>query len=428
MLQNFSLRFGKNRLTFSYEGEELQPLLPLKKEPPLSDEEILHAIKYPINSPPLRDIVLPGHQVLIAVSDITRSTAIEQILPLLLQELKECHIPEQGIRFIFTVGNHRPVFPEEEKAILGEEIYNNFATLNHCSTDKQGLVKLGKTGFGTEVYINKEVLESDRVILTGGVSFHYFAGFTGGRKSLAPGLSSYEAILHNHLLSIDFEKGCFAEGVAPASLDSNPVHKDMMEACAMVNPDFIVNSVLDEGQGLVGLFAGHWIDAHLQATRFYSRSRLVPVAKKRELVIASCGGYPKDIDFIQAHKTIQHASRCLLEGGTMIVLAECSEGMGNEDLINWFPVNDSQQLLSRLKTAFHLNGQTAFALHSITSKFQVIFVSSLKPHLVKRLGLTPASSVEEAIEMLDRKLTGKKGYMIPQGAETLPFVREGNDR
>jgi len=111
----------------------------------------------------------------------------------------------------------------------------------------------------------------------------------------------------------------------------------------------------------------------------------------------------------------------------MIVLAECSGGMGNEDFIDWFPINDAQQFLSRLKTTFNLNGQTAFALHTITSKFRVIFVSSLRPHLVKRLSLTPASSVEEAIDMLDHNLRSKKGYLIPQGAETLPLVRERND-
>jgi len=428
MLQRLSLEYGRAQLPFTYEGKLLQPILPPKREPPLSDEEIIYALKHPINSLPLNEIVRPGQKVLIAVSDITRSTAMETIFPFVLQEINECRISEDRIKFIFAIGNHRPVLPEEAKALLGEEIYNNFGTLCHSSTDKQGLVKLGNTGFETEVSINKEVMESDRVILTGGVGFHYFAGFTGGRKSIFPGLSSYDAILHNHLLSIDFEKGCLAEGVAPASLDSNPVHKDMMEACAMVNPDFIVNSVLDEHQRVVGLFAGHWRAAHLAATRFYSRSHLVPIPEKRELVIVSCGGYPKDINFIQAHKTIQYASRSLREGGTMIVLAECSRGMGNEDFISWFPVNSAQQLLTRLKTTFHLNGQTALALYTITSRFQVILVSSFKPHLVKRLGLTPASSGEEAIDMLDRNLREKKGYLIPQGAVTLPLVKENNDR
>ncbi|TKJ32282.1 hypothetical protein CEE39_05835 [bacterium (candidate division B38) B3_B38] len=424
MLQKLSLKYGSEEITFTYEGERLQPLLPSRREHPLSDEEILHALKHPINSPPLKEIVRPGQKVVIAVSDITRSTAMDRILPFVIQELKERHVPNGRMRFIFAVGNHRPVLPEEAKAILGKEIYNNFDTLNHRSTDDQGLVNLGKTAFDTEVSINKEAMESDRVILTGGVGFHYFAGFTGGRKSITPGLSSYGYICHNHLLSIDFEKGCFAKGVAPASLDSNPVHNDMMEACAMVDPDFIVNSVVNEHQEVVGLFAGHWRDAHLQATRFYSRSHLVPIAEKRELVIASCGGFPKDINFIQAHKTIQHASRCLQEGGTMIVLAECGGGMGNQDLINWFPIHSTQQLLTRLKNAFHLNGQTAFALHTITSRFRVIFISSLKPSIIKLLGLTPASSVTEAVEMLDRKLRSKKGYLIPQGAETLPCIQD----
>ena len=424
MRQKLSLKYGREEVTFTYEGNELQLLVPRQKEPPLSDEEILYALKNPISSPPLKEIVRPGQSVLIAVSDITRTTGMERILPPLVQELQECHISDGRIRFIFAVGNHRPVLPEEAKAILGKDIYNSFGTLNHHSSDEQELVKLGKTAFDTEVSVNKEVMESDRVILTGGVGFHYFAGFTGGRKSIAPGLSSYRSICHNHLLSIDFERGCFAEGVAPASLDSNPVHKDMMEACAMVDPDFIVNSVVNEHQGVVGLFAGHWRDTHLQAARCYSHSHFVPVAEKRELVIASCGGFPKDINFIQAHKTIQHASRCLREGGTMIVLAECDGGMGNEDLINWFPIHSSQQLLTRLINAFHLNGQTAFALHTITSRFRVIFISSLKPSIVKLLKLTPASSVTEAVEMLDRKLRSKKGYLIPQGAETLPCIQE----
>ncbi len=424
MRQKLSLKYGRQEITCTYEGNELQLLVPRQKEPPLSDEQILHALKQPINSPPLNEIVRPGQKVLIAVSDITRTTGMDRILPPLVQELQECHVPDGRIRFIFAVGNHRAVLSEEAKTILGNEIYNSFDILNHHSSEEQGLVKLGKTAYETEVSINKEVIESDMVILTGGVGFHYFAGFTGGRKSMAPGLSSYGSICHNHLLSIDFERGCFADGVAPASLDSNPVHKDMMEACAMVDPDFIVNSVVNEHQEVVGLFAGHWRDAHLQTARCYSRSHFVPVAEKRELVIASCGGFPKDINFIQAHKTIQHASRCLQEGGTMIVLAECNRGMGNEDLISWFPIHSAQQLLTRLTNAYHLNGQTAFALHTMTSRYKVIFVSSLKPSMVKLLGLTPASSVEEAVVMLDRKLRSKKGFLIPQGAETLPCIQE----
>src|SRR5205085_8213055 len=172
----------------------------------------------------------------------------------------------------------------------------------------------------------------------GAIGFHYFAGFTGGRKSILPGLASYGAIRQNHLLALDFDSDSVRRraGVGPGRLDGNAVHEDMQQACAMLAPSFLINTVLNERREIVQVFCGDWRNAHRLGCAEYAGRHTAYMDEKRDIVIASCGGSPKDINLIQAHKALDMATWALKDGGDLILLARCQEGTGRDDFLRWF--------------------------------------------------------------------------------------------
>ena len=210
-------------------------------------------------------------------------------------------------------------------------------------------------------------------------------------------------------------------------MDDNPLNLDLEEAVSIIPPAFIVNSVLNNDKEIIGLFCGHWIQAHRQACKYYHRLHSTSIKEKRGLAIVSCGGYPKDINLIQSHKTLQYSSNCLKKGGTLILLGECSDGIGSPDFLNWFPMDNINAFLKRYGHSLELNGQTAFFFHSLVSNFRIILISTLKPDTVRRMGIQPAANFDEAIDMMEEKLIKEGGYIIPQGYTTLPILLRKNN-
>lgn len=196
------------------------------------------------------------------------------------------------------------------------------------------------------------------------------------------------------------------------------MHEDMDEAAAMRPPDFSVNVMLTPEHEIGALWAGDWRASHRGACGVFLKRFGVPVPEPRQIAIASAGGHPKDIDFIQSNKTIQFATRALAPGGTLILLARCGEGIGNPHFEGFFPLDDVEAFLRRLKQENPRNGQTALALHARTREFRVVLVSELPEEKVRDMGMEPAASIERALEMAGG---GADGYIIPEGGLTLPL-------
>lgn len=409
--QAFPLRFDPQQLTI------LKPQDAAAQE--VSDEAIVALLDNPTHGPGLSEVVHSHDQVVIVVPDATRAAGANRVTPLLVDYLNRCGISDKQISVLIGGGIHRPPTVAEIHSIVGSDVSRRLAVYPHDANDEAMLVSLGRTTRGTPVALNRRLVEADHVIVIGAISFHYIAGFSGGRKAILPGCAAERSIKANHLLSFDLESLNKREGIASASLDGNIVHQDMLEAVTMLGPSFLVNTVLNSENEIVSVYTGHWRDAHRQGCDEYALSHTVSVNERRPLVITSVGGAPRDINLIQSHKAMEHAAAVLEEGGTLIVLAECANGLGRDDFLDWFPPGGSRATVLKLVENYKINGQTAWGLRRKAERFRILLVSALEDSVVRQMGLEPVPSLEAALATAGEK----SGYIVPYGLTTLPLVR-----
>jgi nickel-dependent lactate racemase len=416
------LGYGRDSLNFAGDEGRYQMLTGASSRAshPLTDVEIGEALSAPITSPPLEDIFSAGDSVLIVVSDATRATASAQILNLLVRRLIQNGISPADLAIIFATGIHRPVTPDEKIELLTPFIAQRVKTIDHDAYDSSQLVLLGTTERGTPVEVNRALQDFSHVILTGGIGFHYLAGFTGGRKSICPGLASERTIEATHMLALDFETGGRRTGVATGLLDCNAVNEECERIAAMIKPGFSINSVVDERGRAVRVHAGEWRAAHREGCRGYLADHSVEIEAKREVVIVSCGGYPHDINLIQAHKSLDMAAHACVDGGSIVLLAECRDGLGRPDFLKWFEAKDSRALEERLRDAYEVNGQTAWSLLTKAERYRVYLVSEFPDEDVRRLRMIPARSLNDALNEIG---VDHQAYVMPHGARFLPRLK-----
>ncbi len=413
-------------MKLAYGHQELRLALPagvpsklFKPAPgqPLPEPEsaLLEALHDPIASPPLRELVQPGESICLLVNDSTRVARSEFFLPFLIDELKEAGVRIEDIFLVFTNGTHRPLDKEEMESLVGHDVADHLAMFNHDSKDEKELVYLGETSFKTPVYVNEKVISADRRILTGSVVHHFFAGFGGGRKALIPGVAGFETIRKNHSLLLE-------EGAESGRLEGNPVHEDLLEAALMVGCDFLLNTVLDENKQILGIFAGDMIKAHLKACEMVQRTNGVALDRLADVVIASCGGYPKDINIYQAHKTLDNCARAMKPGGKMLLLAECTEGIGSAAYEQWASrYRTVEAVEAALRSNFMLGGHKAYTVAKLLQRGDVYLVSALPSDLAEMLGFIPAGTLEEAVREIYGNNQEQFTYVIPQGSITFPL-------
>ena len=419
-MPTIDLGYGPDAVRFDYDGARFEMLAPDASEAhPLTDAEIGAALDAPIDSQPLEDLVAASDSVLIVVSDATRATGSPQIINLVVRRLIQNGIAPGDIAIIFATGIHRPVRPEEKLELLSPFIAHRIRTIDHDAYDASGLVQIGATANGAAVEVNRALKEFSKVILTGAVGFHYFAGFTGGRKAICPGLASAETIEATHMLALDFERGGRRAGVGAGLLESNAVSEECERVAQMIDPAFIVNTIVDERGRIEQVFAGDWRAAHARACEVYASSHAQQISEKRELVIVSCGGEPYDINMIQAHKALDMAAAACVDGGLIILLAECGDGLGRADFLKWFESADSRALEARLREAYEINGQTAWALLTKTERFRVHLITKLSDDDVRHMRMIPARSLDEAMAEVP---PNTEGYLMPRGAALLPVA------
>ena len=418
-MPTIELGYGRESIGFAYNDDRFEVLALAQSTTPLSDAEIGAAIDKPIGSPPLEDLIQSGDSVLIVVSDATRATGSAQIVNLLVRRLIQNGNAPSDIAIIFATGIHRPVRDAERLELLTPFIAQRIRTINHDAYDAASLIQLGRTERGSPVEVNRALKDFAKVILTGGVGFHYFAGFTGGRKSICPGLAAAKTIEATHMLALDFEHGGRRAGVAAGLLHGNAVSEECQRVAALIEPSFLVNSIVDDRGRPEQVFAGDWREAHARACEAYVSAHAQKIGKKREVVIASCGGWPHDINMIQAHKALDMAAHACADGGTIILLAECRDGLGRADFLKWFESSDSRVLENRLREGYEVNGQTAWALLTKTERFPVHLVSQLPEEYVRTMRMIPARSIEQALTAIS---ANAKGYILPRGAALLPVM------
>ncbi len=413
------LGYGNRSIHFEYDDARFEVLTTDRHSHPLSDAEIGAALDNPIDSPSLEELVAPGNSVLIVVSDATRATGSAQVLNLLVRRLIQNGVAPADIAIIFATGIHRPVRDEEKPELLTPFIAHRIRTIDHDAYNAANLVQIGTSADGVPIEINRALNDYSKVILTGGVGFHYFAGFTGGRKSICPGLASARTIEATHRLALDFTRGGRRAGVGTGLLKGNAVSEECERIAALINPAFGINSIVDDRGRVEQVFTGHWRTAHEYACEAYARAHSNTVFERREIVIASCGGSPYDINMIQAHKALDMAAYACVDGGTIILLAECRDGVGRPDFLKWFDSENSAVLENRLGENYEVNGQTAWALLTKAEKFRVHIVTACDDETVRRMRMIPAGNIESVLSGIPARQTG---YIMPRGAALRPVL------
>lgn len=406
------LKYGHGTISFDHD-ERFEVLGEASEQTALSDIEIGEKLDQPIDSPALEEVVNAGESVLIVVPDATRQTACGQIINLVVRRLIANGTAPHDIRIIFATGIHRKVTDEEKAAILTPFIFQRIKTLDHDPRDLMQLIQLGETSGGIPIELNRALVEHDHVILIGGVSFHYFAGFTGGRKLVCPGLASARTISETHKLAFDCSTKSRRNGVDTSLLDGNAVHESFMEVVAKIDPAFAITTVVNDKGDAVDLFCGNWKVSHRAACHSYGAAHTVTIPEKRDLVVVSCGGFPYDINMIQAHKALEAASHACNEGGTIVFLAECTDGLGRDDFLKWFDAENEGGLAERLCAKYQVNGQTAWSLLSKAERFDIKILTELDSAVTQKMRLEKIDAAQFA-ELCKRV---SSGYIFKNGAK-----------
>ncbi len=421
MVQDIYLDYGKEKVKVSDENLNLLGTLKIANVPVLEDAvaSLKESLANPIGSPSIKSIVKPGDKVAVIVNDDTRVTNTHFFLPYLLEEIEGSGVTKEDIVIVFANGTHRLLPEETMQELIGKEIYNDYHIINHDCRDEESLVYVGETSRGNKVKVNRWVAEADKVILTGSIVYHFFAGYGGGRKAVVPGVAGFDTIVFNHRYML-------TGGAEIANLEGNPVHEDILEAVSFVNPDFLLNTVLNAKKEFLGFFSGDYIKAHTKACRLVDKAYGVPISEKAELVIASCGGHPKDLNLYQAQKTLENAIKAVTPGGVVILLAQCTEGFGSSILEEWLEKYSSpQEIHEAVRNNFIIGGHKAYSLTRLTEQARIIMVSDLPREKVEKVYYTPADNLEEAL-IQAHKFLGKDNpttYLMPQGSLTLPLLK-----
>jgi nickel-dependent lactate racemase len=427
--KHFTLKYGKEEVSFSIPRDRLLYELVGRDRKPPADlaTAYRHALDYPIDSPPLKELVRPGDKVVITVSDITRGWQRNaDTLPFLLEYLNEAGVSDESVTVIIAVGAHRLNTQDEFMELCSEGVCRRVRVVNHDAWDTENIVYMGKTSRGTEVSLNRLVVEADKVILTGGVIYHYMVGYGGGRKSILPGVSSLKTIQQSHLWAMEREVGAGSSALAANKMTKgNPAHEDMMEVAAFAKPDFIVNVVPNLDGEITGIFAGNWISAWLEATRMVDDIFGVKIEDQADIVIATAGGYPKDINLYQTQKTIDNAVCAMKQGGVVVILAECPDITEPKEFFDWFDYPTFLEMEKAVRENFLISGWVAVRQLEYGRKGTMILLTRRENlEVAKKAGVLPVSTMDEALRLAYEKCGTKnpKITIMPQGANTFPML------
>ncbi len=403
----YHLPFGKTEVSIDIPSKYNVKLIKPNNSESARDEikEIKRALKAPINSRRLVEIAREGRKAVIIVSDTTRPTPTRKLLPPLISELKAGGI--EDVTIVFGLGIHRKQTGDEKKAILGE-LYGKVNAIEH---DVNDCVNLGTTKRGTPVEIFRLVADADIVICTGTIEFHYYAGYSGGAKSILPAVSSKRSIDANHALMLDPKSSA-------GRLDS-PVRDDLEEAARLLGIDFILNVVLNDRKEIIFAVAGDYIEAHRKGAAFLDKLSRIEV-EPSDIAIVSPGGWPRDIDIFQSHKALEHVKNAVKDGGSIILVAECREGYGNKVFEKWLEY-DRDEVIKKFKSGFVMGGHKAALIAALSKRVDLYLVSSLPDEMARRAYFIPAT-LEEALEAaLAKHGERAKIIVMPYGGSTLAF-------
>jgi nickel-dependent lactate racemase len=324
--------------------------------------------------------------VAIVVSDKTRLCGYPEYLPWLTETLKKQGARKENIHFYIAYGTHPRQSDDESLKTYGE-VFNNYHFIHHDCTDDSAFETMGKTCRGTEITIRKDILQSTLLLTFGAISHHYFAGYGGGRKLLFPGLAQRKAIYHNHGLFLDLNTRSLAAGCQPGKLEGNPLAEDLKEIDTFIPEKISIHGIMNASGKVCRLLVGKTYEDFVDACKIHDSYYRFNSDVQFNLVIASSGGYPKDINFIQAHKSVHHAAAFVRDGGNLVILSECIDKIGSNYFMKYLEAGSFDAAFSILAKNYEGNGGTALSMMMKAKRVNIHMLTSLDEKTCATLGV-----------------------------------------
>ena len=375
------------------------------------------ALQHPIASKPLAEIAQGKRSAAILIPGKARRVGTREYIPALVAELNRGGIADKDISIFLADGTHDQHLGSDMEELVGRETVARVRCLGHDAREEGETVQLGTTSFGTPVLINRAVMAAEVKILTGRIVPHYFAGYSGGRKALVPGVAGFRTIRANHKLTLASDVGIHPE-VRPASLSGNPVHLDMVEGARLVRPDFCLNTVLDEAHGVVGVVAGDWEAAHAAGCRLADDCFHLKLPKPVDVLVTSAGGLPYDVNFMQSLKAAFNLQAMVRPGGAILWIAECAQGM-HPGFLRWASIESDAELEAAVRADYNLTGHNSIMLRRLVRKAHVVLCSGLPAEEVRALGMHPVSTPEAGLRWIQDRVPGDSSYAVAPYANVL---------
>jgi nickel-dependent lactate racemase len=418
------LAYGRTGLAVELPDDAPLTVLEPRFVPGLPDEQaaILAALRKPRSSPPLREVVGSTDRVAVVFSDLTRPMPNDRVLPPLLDELSLAGVPDEQIVLINGLGTHRGQSEAELRQMLGNTVVDRYRIVQHDAWNEDDLVGVAHNRAGRKVRINRAYLEASVRILTGFIEPHFFAGFSGGPKAVLPAIADIESILDNHGPTM------VADPNATWTVtEGNPLWEEMLAVALSTAPVFLLNVTLNQERQITGVFAGDLVEAHRAGVGFVRKTALRPVKEPFDLVITSNSGYPLDLNLYQAVKGMSAAARILKEEGTIIVAAECWDGIpdhGEYKRLLW----EAESLEDLMKTlsapGFRCHDQWEAQIQAqIQLKAAVhVYADGLSDEELRRAHVIPCRSIEGTVADIRRGNPEATIAVLPDGPQTVPYL------
>ena len=420
-MKTIKIPFYTSTLDLNIDEKNLEALIYAKTDEfkvDKSEAEIVEeALQNPIGTAPLSELAKGKKTITIVTSDHTRAVPSKLTLPILLRELRKGS-PDADITILVATGLHRPTTEEEMRRMFGDNIVDNEKIVVNKAFQDEDFEHVCELPSGAELWVNKAALGVDLLITEGFIEPHFFAGFSGGRKSILPGICNAATVNENHSYS-QIANPNSNTGV----LDGNPIHKDMVYAARKVNVQFILNVALNSEKKVIAAWAGDLEEAHATGVKFVRELAQCP-SVEGDIVITSNGGYPLDQNMYQSPKAVATAAACCKEDGVIIMCASCCDGLGGtnfEKLIQMGTVDEIDAYLSKIPSKESISEQWCAQIYArIIKRNPIIFVSKLDPEVVKKCNMIPASTPDEALEIA-YKMKGEDArvVVIPDGVAVL---------
>lgn len=422
-MPNFSLPYGKEQLDCMISEKNFAGVVSssLHQYQSKADPETLvrNAMSHPIGTDRLSELVRDKNKVVIIASDHTRPVPSKMIMPLMLQEIRQGN-PNADITILIATGCHRGTSRAELVSKFGEDIVAREKIVVHDCDDEDNMVNIGVLPSGSECRINRIALEADLLVAEGFIEPHFFAGFSGGRKSVLPGIAARETVLGNHCSEFIAN-----EKARTGILDGNPIHEDMVWAARRAKLAYIVNVVIDSEKKAVYAVAGDMEQAHRKGCEFINslcRTKAIPA----DIVITTNGGYPLDQNVYQAVKGMTAAETAVKEGGVIIMIARSEDGIGGENFYRQLADEPDiektlAQFLSRGRSETVPDQWQTQIFIRVLQRARVLYLSDVPDETVRALHMTPVHSVEEAIELAKQAVSREdaKITVIPDGVSVI---------